>query len=283
MNAHGQDIFIRQIFYDRASRAVLDPGFIPLDNAASPRPDWFEFHIIRDFLNAARLDEAAWYGFLSPRFAEKTTYSAAFVHDYIGRNGADADAVLFHSPLSWQDIAIFKSAYEQGELFHPGLTEASQTFFDFAGLDIHLHALVNHSRNAVYSNYIVARPKFWRIWLSLANLYYDYVERGSVADTALQRYRGFDCELKVFVQERFVCAILGREPSLRVVTPDVRFELKTPFDRTLAMMDLLKEHYCRSGDPNYLQMFYRLRRDMQFTSAGRPVTLHEPWEHPHAR
>ena len=65
-------IYIHQIFYDATSRAKIQPGFIPIDNTNSKHSDWFEFWVILNFLRNNTLEEGAWYGFLSPKFFEKT-------------------------------------------------------------------------------------------------------------------------------------------------------------------------------------------------------------------
>ena len=57
-------IHIYQIYYDQATKQALDPGFIPLDNSNTERPDWYEFWPIRKFLKENQLQEDYWYGFL---------------------------------------------------------------------------------------------------------------------------------------------------------------------------------------------------------------------------
>ena len=56
-----------QIVYDQATRSMVDPDFEPLVNEHSARPDWFEYWPIRCFFAEAEVDEAALYGFLSPK------------------------------------------------------------------------------------------------------------------------------------------------------------------------------------------------------------------------
>ena len=40
-------IYAYQIYYSEQTRDALDPGFLPLDNLANPRPDWREYWPIR--------------------------------------------------------------------------------------------------------------------------------------------------------------------------------------------------------------------------------------------
>ena len=72
-----------QIFYNEKSRALLDPDFEPLDNLKNERPDWYEYWPIRNYLMQNRLDESAYYGFLSPNFYEKTRLAGSQVKEQV--------------------------------------------------------------------------------------------------------------------------------------------------------------------------------------------------------
>ena len=73
----------------------LDPGFGVLDNSANERPDWYEYWPMRKFLLNEKLDEDAFYGFLSPRFKHKTNLNAGAVRDFILAAEPNTDVVLF--------------------------------------------------------------------------------------------------------------------------------------------------------------------------------------------
>ena len=101
-----------QIYYSEQSRTQLDPGFIPLDNAANDRPDWREYWPIRRFLREhSDLDPQAYYGFLSPKFREKTGLDAAAVRGFIDQQDGAADVIAF-SPY-FDQIAFPLSIMEQ--------------------------------------------------------------------------------------------------------------------------------------------------------------------------
>src|SRR6478752_9593069 len=168
---------IRQIFYDEATRRQLDPGFVPLDNTANLRPDWFELSVIRDFLLRASLQEDTWYGFLSPKFRHKTGLGSAEVNAFLRGCDASADVALFST--GWDQISFFLNPFEQGEFWHPGMADLSQEFLAHCGVDLDVRRYVSHTGNTVYSNFVVARPAFWRDWLVLANKLFDLAEGGS--------------------------------------------------------------------------------------------------------
>lgn len=100
-----QQALIRQIFYDERTRAQLDPGFVPLDNTANPRPDWSEYWPIRQFFVAHTFVRDAGYGFLSPKFGAKTGLTAADVHRFIAEEEAD---VFLYSPWLDQSATVLK-------------------------------------------------------------------------------------------------------------------------------------------------------------------------------
>jgi hypothetical protein len=161
-------INLYQIFYDNASKATLERGYIPLDNTRNERPDWYELWPIRNFLLNNRLDPDAWYGFFSPRFNEKTGIEYRHFRE-------QADVTLF--PRRWDHIAYFRNVFTAGELAHPGLIEMTSEFLSQKNVAIDITGLVNHSGNAVYSNNVVAKPNYWLPWLNLVEKFYDYVER----------------------------------------------------------------------------------------------------------
>jgi hypothetical protein len=86
--------YIYQIFYSDESRRALDPGFIPLDNTGQ-RPDWREYWPMRRYLLGRQLEEDAWYGFLSPKFRDKTKLTSEDVCAYIARQQDDIEVVTF--------------------------------------------------------------------------------------------------------------------------------------------------------------------------------------------
>lgn len=264
-----------QIIFDDASRALLDPAFIPLDNTVNERPDWFEFWVIRQYLRSHALQDGAWYGFLSPRFTMKTGVPGRRVLDTLKQFDAKADVALF-SP-EWDQLAYFQSPFEQGDAWHPGLLAASQTFLDEIGYGCDLKKLVTHASTSVFANYLIAKPAYWREWLKLADAFFEYVEYRVAPDSALRNNvsygaRHFHAPMKTFVQERFASLILATN-RYQVLTPDLSANpavSNTYFDNTphtrraLQACDLMKQEYCRTGDAAFLNMFHKLRAGITF-------------------
>ncbi|QWD90899.1 hypothetical protein [Polynucleobacter sp. MWH-Braz-FAM2G] len=172
------NIFIHQIFYDDISKNSLDPQLIPLDNTNGPS-DWFEFYPIMDFLQKTKLQEDAWYGFLSPKFQQKTGIPAFELINIIYRYATHANVAIF-SP-AWDQLAYFKNPFEQGEFAHPGLLEISQQFINEISLNIDLTKLVTYSSTSVFSNFIIAKPEYWNKWLHIAEQFYKFSQEKNSA------------------------------------------------------------------------------------------------------
>jgi hypothetical protein len=206
------EIFIYQILYTKAEG--LDPGFLVLDNSANERPDWFEYWPIREFLFSKPLDEESFYGFLSPKFKSKTNLSAAAVHEFVGRHSGTADVILLSPSIHL--TAYHLNVFKYGDTCHPGLLDIATRFFKRIGQPTNLNDLVTDSRNEVSSNYIVAKPRFWRAWLEITEQLFAIAESPTdpigVELRKATSYRGrHDVQMKIFILERIVTWILARD------------------------------------------------------------------------
>lgn len=262
------DARLFQICYDAESRAAVDPAFEPLDNAASERPDWFEYWPIRRFLRGTPLEEHAYYGFFSPRFYAKTHLRGAQVREFLGTAGG-ADVVTF-SPHPCH-CACFINVFDQGEAFYPGIYATVAAFLRDVDPSFSLDTFVTHSRNTVFSNFFVARPPFWRRWLDLCERLYAHAEAPDsplYAELGIRHeYRkeggpAMSVQRKVFVLERLVSYLLHVGRVTIVNYPPFSFPLSERFVGhlpELMELDRLKLAFCETGDPRHLYAYAELR------------------------
>lgn len=273
-----RQVFIHQIFYNEATRAQVHPDFIPLDNSANPFPDWFEFWPILNFLNSRQLDQNGWYGFLSPKFVQKVGYDPHFLKDFLDSCGDDVDAVL--SSPGWDQICFFRNPWEQGEVWHPSLTQESQRFFDAIGWDLRLTEVVSDMSCTVFSNYVVAKAVYWNQWQGLANKFLDYVGsdlQGKLAANTTPYGSGAHLyPMKTFIQERFATAILLKghcravayDPSPVAPIFSRLFTDNAETRRALQCCDLLKRRYRATMDPVFLDAYEKIRCSISYTPPG---------------
>jgi hypothetical protein len=255
-------IQIQQIFYDEATRGMLDPGFIPLDNSKNERPDWFEFWPIRNFLKNNELKPDVWYGFLSPKFKNKGGATAVHVKEVIHKIGADHDVIAI-SPGSDQ-IAYFKNVFEQGDRMHPGLLSASQQFADYAGLNLDVRDMVSFTANCCFSNYIIARREYWLEWLKLADQLFDFIESHHTLSSSSTSYGHGCAPMKAFIQER-LCAFVLWMNKYRVFAPPTYLQLivyPEQIRRLLVACDVAKERFVFTGRPVFLDHYQEIRSEL---------------------
>ncbi|QJR09710.1 hypothetical protein DSM104443_00760 [Usitatibacter rugosus] len=257
---------IFQIYYSEGTRASGDKGFEGLDNLANPRPDWREYWPIRNFLLGNAIEDAAFYGFFSPKFADKTGLDAAAVRNFVEQHG-DADVLLF-SPF-FDQMAYPRNIFDQGNWQHPGTMDTFKECARLAEPTVDFDSLVMDSSNTVFCNYFVAKGAFWREWLERCERIFRIAEEGT-SDLARRlneatRHDEGGVPTKVFVIERVASLMLSvkgrwnaraRNPlSLPWSTsPIARFPME------MAVLDALKVAYSAQGHPEYLAAFAQLRQ-----------------------
>src|SRR5579862_615458 len=254
---------IYQILNYYTSREELDPGFDVLDNSANERPDWYEYWPIRKFLRGELLDEAAYYGFLSPKFRLKTNLTSTLVRDFIAKADPATDVFLL-SP-SIHNSAYFLNVFEHGESEHPGLMRVAARLFERIDPSVRIGELVSDSRNTVHSNYFIAKPRFWRAWLELNEQMFAIAESpddplGKELRTATA-YRGrAEVPMKIFIMERIATLLLTRDRAFLARARDPFAARARIYKLPVAVVcDALKIAYATQGRGQYRDVFYLVR------------------------
>ncbi|HEY6241188.1 MAG TPA: hypothetical protein VIW78_10150 [Burkholderiales bacterium] len=263
------DIRAFQIFYDEKTRASVDPDFEPLDNLINERPDWYEYWPIRNYLMQNRLDESAYYGFLSPNFGSKTGLAGKQVKDFVRQTG-DADVITF-SPFPCH-AACFVNVFEHGEFFHRGLFDIASRFFRGMDSGAELDTLVTHSRNTVFSNFFLAKSKFWNLWKVVFDRLFESAEtRTSPLYSLLNGELAYTKEggeskltqMKIFIMERAVSYLLATSKDLATKNfPPFKMPVSSNFNGHLpdiVVLDALKIAFSETGEPYFFQLFRELR------------------------
>ncbi|MDE2372060.1 MAG: hypothetical protein KGN16_24030 [Burkholderiales bacterium] len=270
-------VHLHQIAYSREVLSRIEPGYRVLDHLANERSDWYEYAPIRRYLLTQPLDDEAFYGFFSPKFGAKTGLGHDAVAAAVRAAAPQADVVLF-SPQPDMG-AFFLNVYEQGETFDAGFIAACEGWLRHAGRAVPLRSLVMDTRQVVFSNFFVARPAFWRVWLEWNETLWELCESGPAALrdplVAPTSYPGA-AQRKVFVQERTASLLLTLQPRWRS-HPVNPFRMAWSASRfaqhpQLAVMsDALKRAHRDLGFPCYLQAYGQLRQ--RFVAAGASASM----------
>lgn len=253
------------IAYSPKTLQEVAPGYGILNNVDSPHNDWREYWPIRKFLLEEELCDDHYYGFFSPRFREKTGLSHAQVTAFVQAAGSDTDVISF-SPQPDMG-AFFLNIFEQEELFQPGFIAASEAFFEAAGMPLHLVTLVMDSRQIIFSNYFVARPAFWREWLTWNEKLFAICEgEDSVLKQSLISATGYPgaVQRKVFLMERIASLLLTVNPKWKVRaynTFDCAWSASrlSQFKFEAVLSDALKIAMKEQGFHDYREAYAKLR------------------------
>jgi hypothetical protein len=259
------DVKLYQIVYSQETLAGVPAGYLPLNNLDSKRNDWREYWPIRNFLLEQPLSDDSYYGFFSPRFAEKTGLSYAQVVAIVSGAPDDTDVVTF-SPQPDMG-AFFLNIFEQNEVFDPGFLPASEAFLSSIGIEVALRPLIMDSRHIVFSNYFVARPAFWRVWLDLNEKLFAICEGepSALRESLLHatNYTGA-VQRKVFLMERLASLLFVMNPAWKVRSYNTFAcawsASKLGFNKQDAVIsDALKIAMREQGFPQYLNAFAAIR------------------------
>jgi len=261
------EIIIYQILNHYTKREALDPDCLVLDNSSNERPDWYEYWPIRKFLLNEPLDDEAFYGFLSPKFKQKTNLTAAAVREFVNRENCHAADIVLFSP-SLHLTAYYWNVFQYGEFCHPGLVNLATQFFRRIGKPTNLTDLVTHSRNEVHSNYFIAKPRFWRAWLNITEQLIAIAESPTdplgVELRKQTTYRGHrDAQIKIFIMERIPTWLLARDSEFvaRVRDP---FVVRSRIYKLpgAIVCDALKIAYVTNGRQEQYRDLFRLMSRM---------------------
>ena len=150
-------IKIFQIHYRAQQTAMLDPAFVPYNNAGDLDP-LLEFNVFRKLWRGAETAGLDYWGALSWKFSQKSGLSGQALLETIEANpGYDA---YFCNPHP-ETEALFHNLWFQGETSHPYFRRLVREVFIAAGLDETSIDEFWPARLFASTNYFVARPAFW--------------------------------------------------------------------------------------------------------------------------
>jgi len=260
-----RQIFIYQIFYDEATKALLDPGFIQLDNRSNLRPDWFEYWSIRKILLGSEFGADDYIGFFSPKFFEKTRTTSAQVRKVANTSTHE---VISFSPFLAEN-ALFQNCFQQGDLAHPGLFETSELLIKYLNIDLNIRLFVGDITNTIYSNYFVAKFSFWKEWFSLFEKIFDLCENKTspltnMLNSATCHDGVVGPQMKIFFLERLVTILLARDKKSAALGIDYKSapNIQDPenlYVYDLLICDALKAQFVRTGAEAYSDVYWTHR------------------------
>ena len=266
-NNKSANIFAYQIYYNEQTKILVDSEFIPLDNSKNERSDWREYWPIRNILKTVEFGDHDYVGFFSPKFTQKTGLTSANVHEFFeavtDSTQKNLPDVISFSP--YPDLcAIFVNIFEQGETNHKGLTKLAIDVFDILNIELNIHSMVNDSTTNIFSNFFIAKSKFWKQWLAICEGIFYICENphsniGQRLNQVVDHGTIIDAQAKVFLIERIATIILEKREFSCIPYDPRRLPFLLPrlipFPDEIFTCNTLKNSYRTTGNKEYLNMY----------------------------
>lgn len=166
---------IYQIYYKQEQLAHLDPVFVPYDNSNNLRPELNEWAVWNEFYDTSEAKELDMWGMLSWKFKQKTNLTGQQFVDFVTDNpGYD---VYFVNPAIVNE-AVFLNGWEQGDFYHPGLSEIADSFLTKIGYkDVAVKELVLDRNTTMFASYFVATKDFWDRYITFTRNIFSEAEK----------------------------------------------------------------------------------------------------------
>jgi ubiquinone/menaquinone biosynthesis C-methylase UbiE len=263
-----KNVNLFHIGYSPETVQNMPAGFQLLDNASNPRPDWFEYWPIRNFLLNTKLKKNQYYGFFSPKFGFKTGHDYNTLANQISTIDNTTD-VVFVCPQP-EVGALFLNLYHGSDFTDSGALDTCQSIFTAIDEAIDLKTLITDSRNTIYSNYFIAKPAFWKKWLEVCEKIFDIAESETsdpVLKAALNKKTtyGTDADRKIFVIEG-VASVLVKHYDYSTQSIDIleAQAAKGAFykaKKEALICDSLKIAYQATQQAPFLDLFQKLSQE----------------------
>lgn len=209
------EIAIHQITYLPNHLGHVEPSFRQYDNTNSSAPNEMEYRVFLDAYEARLPTKAKYTGFVSWKFRQKTKIQGHQFIEFIAANpGHD---VYFINPFPSE--LVWKNVWLQGDSFHPGLLDFTQTLLDRLDYKIDLNSLENLSNTAAYCNYWVGTQEFWDRYMAFTQPLYRHIIDGLSASEREFFWKKADRKIEAsyfpFLFERVFSTLLISDASIK--------------------------------------------------------------------
>ncbi|MEK9570692.1 MAG: hypothetical protein VW124_16860 [Paracoccaceae bacterium] len=273
------------ITYDESTRKNVRSGFLEIDNSKGPGA-FREAYPILKFLSANSFDDDEWLGFFSPKLYEKTGVTYQDIKNIAIQAEKGTEVCLLTG--QWESAAMWLNVWVQGEAYHHGLMDISQRLAKKAGYNKNLRSEVTCLNTAVFSNFFIAKPIFWREWSRVVQLYFNMVLNDNSLASYLVPYRQSLLPIHSFVLERVASMILinknfNKQNDERVLHKKI--PLDSVLGNNLITIDRYKNLFQKSKNPVWLECYkYEVHRYSENSKnlgddGVASIYLHERYSH----
>lgn len=219
------NIQIYQIYYRPDQLSTLDSAATPLDNTENLQPDLREYPVFKKGMEQAIKDGATHFGFLSPKFADKTGCSVKKFKDFCEQSfNAGADVVFVNPKFVLE--AVTQNVFVQGEQWHPGICDLTNTILNrmFDGNRLDVKSFLMNKHTYAFCNYFVGSVNFWQGYTKFVDDFLLEVKKDEkISKIMYEVSAGYNFDKTIpyysFVVERLFSAYIFLQPSKTKISP----------------------------------------------------------------
>lgn len=195
---------------------------LKLSNLENPQAQQREYYIFQTMYNylvshiQSSADEYYW-GFLSWKFKGKMGCSED-VFEYYIMTYPNFD-VYFLNPFEKQ-IELYNNIFKQGEVYHPGITELTNSIVKKAGYSFDVERIAYEPDKQTFCNYFVGNKKFWDRYIQFMSPIVDVMQNCLPEEFPLLFQRVdkiIDANYTPYIIERLFSVFLHLEAGLRIM------------------------------------------------------------------
>jgi hypothetical protein len=206
---------VHQIFYREDQRPQLEASFLPFDNSGNRFPEQFEYRVFVEQAEHATRSSEVLTGYVSWKFRQKTRITGErFIHFVESNPGYDT---YFINPFPAE--AIYGNVWLQGERFHPGLIDFTQSIFNKTGTRVDLRSLVNGISTTAFCNYWVGDRRFWQKYMDFTRPIYDYLVNEATDEEKAFLWQSADKKIRAsyfpFIFERMFSTLISIDKEIK--------------------------------------------------------------------
>ena len=218
-----------EICFEERQLGNVDPLLTPFDNTKNEQPELREYHNFRRLFDEGHTKDLDLWGAFGPRWGGKLRYSAQEIFDTIEQNPGHDVYIFNHARIV---NALTYNVWDQGELFHKGITKVARHALGAAGYDPNLTNSMMTNLDTCYCSYFIATNAFWKDYLDFLYIIKNRLE--NLPDDLAEIYYGSanysrDASLNMFpfIVERMFSTYLGYRQDLKVFAKPYDYKVYT--------------------------------------------------------
>lgn len=257
-----------EICFEERQLGNVDPLLTPFDNTKNEQPELREYHNFHRLFDEGHTKDLDLWGAFGPRWNRKLRYSAQEIFNAIENNPGNDVYIFNHARIV---NALTYNVWDQGEIFHPGITKVAKYALNAAGYNHQKVSVLMTDHDTCYCSYFIATNEFWKEYLDFLDMIKKRLD--NLPDDLNKIYKGSanysrDRKLNLFpfIVERLFSTFLHIKNDLKIHSKEYDYnlyaELNDDGKETLRNLNSLKSIAQQKKSEDLFNLWNSSRHDL---------------------